>query len=280
VRVSCTGLPDLDATLALTRPSGTAKGTIILVSGGPGTVFFNDGFADPYVQDGFNVVQMAWASSWETADGAGVKSAACRPASIFKYAFTTVHHQSRTAGFCGQGSSGGGAALAYSLAQYGMANYFDYLVIGAGPGVARMDYGCDPPLYTGGPRNLCPLLTSAPFAYPTGGLVNGWENTTTCAKPNPLSSDIDRWAADSIVSAGASYTYPNTAMSWFFCVTPTTVNESTGQGSFLIEKVVPKNSPPDVNCYSGVCQDEAVWGDPSAFNTTLSEMLSQCVPNH
>jgi hypothetical protein len=280
VRVSCTGLPDLDATLSLARPSGSPKGTIILVSGGPGTTFLNSGFADDYVGDGFNVVQLAWASDWANANGAGVKNAACRPASIFKFAFNTVQQQSRKTGFCGQGTSGGGAALAYALGQYGMSNYFDYVVIAAGPGVARMDYACDPPLYTGAPRDLCPLLTSAPFAYPSGGKVDGWENTTTCAQPNPLASDIARWAGDSVVTTGMNYTYPKTAMSWFFCVTPGSLNESTGQGSFLIEKVLPKNAPPDVNCYSGTCQGEAVWNDPNAFNTTLSEMLAQCAPNH
>lgn len=55
---------------------------------------------------------------------------------------------------------------------------------------------------------------------------------------------------------------------------------STGQGTFLIDQVIPKNAPPDVNCYSGTCQSEAVWQDPAAFSTTESEMLAECVPNH
>ncbi len=280
VSVSCTGLPDIPATLGVAFPSGTAIGTIILLSGGPGTDFFNDGFADTYVNDGFNVVQLAWASDWASANDAGVKSAACRPASIFKYVFNVVQRQSRTTGFCGQGISGGGGALAYALSEYAMSNNFDYVAIAAGPGVSRMDYGCDPSLYMGGPRNLCPLLTNAPFAYPSGTKVDVWEGTTTCAQPNPLPSDIARWTADSIVTAGAAYNYPNTAMSFFFCVTPGSLSETTGQGSFLIDQVVPLNAPPDVNCYSGSCEGEAVWQDKTAFNTTVSEMLSRCVPNH
>jgi hypothetical protein len=68
-------------------------------------------------------------------------------------------------------------------------------------------------------------------------------------------------------------------MSWYFCATPP-VNNSTGEGKFLIDKVVPKNNPPDVSCYSGVCKGEAVWQDPNAFNATQSEMLTQCVANH
>jgi hypothetical protein len=280
ITVSCPGLPDLNATLGAALASGSAKGTIILLNGSGGTTFFNSGFADTYLGDGFNVVQLAWASDWASANGAGVKSAACRPATVFKTVFDTVQLRSRTAGFCGQGISGGGGALAYSLAHYGLSSYFDYVVLAGGPGVARMDYGCDKSLYTGGPRNLCPLLPNAIFAYGSGKLVNGWENTTTCTDANPLPGDIDRWTADSIISTGASYLYPQTGMSWFFCATPPAGGGSTGQGSFLIDQVVPKNAPPDVNCYSGVCQSESVWQDPSAFSTTVSEMLAQCVPNH
>jgi hypothetical protein len=280
ILVSCPGLPDIDATQAVAPPTGTPKGTIILLSGGPGTANFNSGFANAYTADGFQVVQIAWASDWASANGAGVKSAACRPSTFFKYVFETAQRASRTKGFCGQGISGGGGALAYSLAQYGLANFFDYVVIAAGPGVSRMDYGCDTPLYTGPPRNLCPLLPNASFTYGSGKLVNGWENTTTCTAKNPLPQDITRWTADSIVTAGALYSYPKTGMSWFFCVTPPAGGGSTGEGTFLIDQVIPKNAPPDVSCYSGICQSENVWQDPSAFRTTESEMVAQCVPNH
>jgi len=243
VNVSCPKLPDLTATLSEAFPAGTAKGTIILVNGGGGTTFFNSGFANTYRNDGFRVVQLAWTSDWEDAGGVGLKSASCRGATIFRYMFYTVQGADRTSGFCAQGTSGGGAAIAYALAQYRLSDYFDYVVIGAGPGVARMDYGCDRALYTGPALNLCPLLTNAPYAFTSGVKVDPWENTTTCAVKQPLQSDIDKWAADSLVTTGANYLYPKTAMSWFFCVTPP-VNNSTGEGKFLIDQVLPKNTPP------------------------------------
>jgi len=282
ITVSCPGLPDLNATLGVAIPSGSLRGTIVLHGGGPGTNFLNNGFPNTYLGDGFNVVQIAWTSDWASANGAGVKSAACRPAAVFNFVFRGVHRANRSLGFCGQGGSGGGAALGYSLAEYGLSTEFDYVLIAAGPGVSRMDYGCDPPLYTGPPLNLCPLLQDAPFAYSPGSAsrTDMWEGTTTCGNSNPTQSDIDRWTADSIVTSGANYFYPHTAMSWFFCVTQPGVNESTGQGSFLIQQVVPKNAPPDVNCYSGVCQGESVWQDPSAFNAAVSDMLSLCAANH
>jgi hypothetical protein len=281
VAVSCPAIPDLGATLAVSRPKGSPKGTVILLSGGSGVGLLNEGFVDAYTGDGFQVVQVGWARDWAGANGAGFTRTSCRPSTIFKYVFQTVHHSSRTTGFCGQGISGGGAQLAYSLTQYGLADYFDYLVIAAGPAVTALDYGCDPALYKGGPRNLCPLLTNAPYAYPaTMRAFNMWENTTSCASDKPLASDISRWRADSIVAPDAIFSYPHTSMSWFFCVTPATVNVSTGQGSFLIDAVKPMNAPPDVNCYSGRCRGESVWQDPDGFKKTESEMLSKCVPNH
>jgi len=278
IRVTCPAVPDLTATLSAASPTGTAKGTIILVNGGGGTTFFNSGFANAYLNDGFRVVQLAWTSDWEDANGAGLKSASCRGATIFRYVFYTVQGADRTSGFCAQGTSGGGAAIGFALAQYGLSDYFDYIVIGAGPGVARLDYGCDKSLYTGPPLNLCPLLTNAPYAFTSGVKVDTWENTTTCATQQPLQSDIDKWMADSLVTTGGNYTYPKTGMSWFFCTTPP-VNISTGEGKLFIDQVHPKKTP-DVNCYSGICKGESVWQDKTAFNNTHSEMLSQCIPNH
>ena len=281
VTVSCPGIPSIKATIGVATPTGTPKGTVILHAGGSGTQFLDFGFPESYSAAGFNSVQIAWGSDWAAAAGVGVKTAACRPATLFQYIFTTVHQSSRSAGFCGQGSSGGGATLGYALADYGLNDYFDYVVIAAGPGLARMDYGCDGSLYTGPPLNVCSSLTNAPYIYATRSAqqFNTWENTTSCESPNPLASDIARWNADSIVTEGANFSYPQTAMSWFTCTTPP-VNESTGQGEFLIEQVVPKNTSPDVNCYSGICQGEIVWNDPNAVSQTVSEMQTNCVPNH
>ena len=167
--------------------------------------------------------------------------------------------------------------MAFAMAHYGLADYLDYVVIGGGPGVSRLDYGCDRALYTGPKLNLCPLLTDAPYGFGNGDKVNGWEATTTCATKNPPQADIDKWASDSIISTGANYSYPKTSMSWYFCTTKP--NNSTGQGKFLIDQVQPKNVP-DVSCYSGICQNEAVWQDPAAADATKAEMLSMCVPNH
>ena len=279
--VSCAGLPDINVTTVVSQPSGAPVGTVILHAGGAGNMLLNNGFPADYIARGFRSVQVSWATDWAAANGVGVKSAACRPATLFYYIFTSVHQSSRSAGFCAQGSSGGGAAIAYSLAHYGMGDYFDHTVVAAGPGLTRMDYGCNSHLYQGGPLNLCSSLTDAPYLYTSRNaqMFNNWESTTTCESPNPTQSDTNRWASDSIVTSGGNYTYPQTSMSWFTCTTQP-VNESTGQGKLLIDQVLPKGSAANVSCYSGVCRGESVWTDSMAYDDTLSDMQRNCVPNH
>jgi hypothetical protein len=252
-------------------PTGTAKGTIILVSGAGGTAFLNSGFGSAYIGDGFRVVQLAWTTYWEDTGGVGLKSASCRGATVFKYVFDNVHGGDRTTGFCAQGTSGGGAAITCS-----------HRAIRSVGGVG--DQGTQVEGSASVQRFVAAVIHASNAG--TGGnydviekIREAVENTTTCGAKSPLSSDIKKWAADSIVTAGVNFTYPKTAMSWYFCATPP-VNNSTGEGKFLIDRVIPKNNPPDVSCYSGVCKDEAVWQDPNAFNATQNEMIAQCVPNH
>ena len=172
------------------------------------------------------------------------------------------------------------ATFADAVSHYGLDSIFDHLILAGGPTLNRMDYGCDPTLYQGGPLNLCPQLTNAPYAYAgaTVGTVNGVEATTTCASTSPPQSDVATWTADSIVSSKGNYTYPKTTMSWFECVAAP-VNESTGQGKFLIDSVAPLN-PPDVSCYASSCSGEAVWASATAVSDTIANMEAKCVPHH
>jgi hypothetical protein len=293
VSVSCPGSPDIVATIAVVEPTGTPKGTIVAHAGGSGTGYFNGGeegkgFAAAYAGQGFRFVEIAWASDWASGVGS-IKTAACRPATAFHWMFENIHGGSKTAGFCGTGTSGGSAALSYSLTAYGLDSDWDYMVLGAGPAPARIDYGCDPTLYSGAPRNLCPQLTDAPYAYSPGvaKIAAGWEGTASCGTTPDAGgtspADIAKWTADSVAAPGADFDYPQTGLSWWFCLT--TPNETTGQGSFLIDQVHPQGGTPDVHCYGGatspsVCQNEYVFEDPDAFSAAVDEMTTKCVPNH
>jgi hypothetical protein len=290
--VMCPNEPDISVTIADVEPKGTPIGTIVAHDGGSGTGFYNgntmstNNFSGSLTAKNYRFVQVAWASDWATT-GKGIKQAGCRPATVFQWIFDNIHEQSKTTGFCAMGQSGGAAAVLYSIAAYGLKDEWDYLQLAAGPTPARLDYGCDPSLYTGGPRNLCPLLTSAPYQYDyvasgsssIDSIVDGWEGTSTCNGTSPPAADIAMWASDSLLSPGDDLDYPQTSMSFWYCVS--TPNMSTGQGSFFIDQAQPKNNLADaVNCYSGTCTSEEVFEDSTAFDLAVTDMTQNCVPNH
>jgi hypothetical protein len=289
LQISCPGVPDLDVLIADSEPTGAPLGTIVAHDGGAGTGLYNGntgkpgvGFAQSMTAKGYRFVQVAWATDWAST-GHGIKTAGCRPATLFRWIFDNVHGGSRTTGFCAMTASGGTAAALYSIAAYGLKDIWDYLQLAAGPTPARIDYGCEPSLYTGGTRDLCPLLTNAPWQYklPSSSILSiadGWEGTQSCGSASPPAADVATWANDSLISPTADLDYPQTTMTFWHCAT--TPNMSTGQSTFFIDQVHPKNDPVEVNCYSGTCQAEEVFEDSGAFDLAVQEMASNCVPNH
>jgi hypothetical protein len=106
--------------------------------------------------------------------------------------------------------------------------------------------------------------------------VNSIEGTTSCGSDAGASSaEIAKWAADSVVSPGASYDYPLTPLSFWYC--SNSPNETTGLGSFLTEQVT---SSATVTCAGGACLGEPVWTDPTNFANMVSDMVAGCVPRH
>jgi hypothetical protein len=283
VDVTCPGIGPDSATLAITQPSGTAKGTLLMMAGGGGTKFFDVSDYSTYLNAGLRLVEIAWATDWPSSGSMSPLTGACRAATLSRWIFDNVHGGdavAHTAGFCGLGISGGGAFFAYSVAHYGEKNIYDYLSILSGPSVSRLDYGCDPSLYTGAPRYLCPLLPDPPFAFDSEFIpgINGMNQTTTCGAASPAPADIAKWTANSIVSPGADYQYPQTAMSFWFCA-GTMLNESSGLGSFLVEQVRPLGQPAPVGCYTQ-CTGENVLADPAGKQAQEDAMIAGCVPRH
>jgi hypothetical protein len=123
-------------------------------------------------------------------------------------------------------------------------------------------------------------LSPAPFNYQGGGttgptqLINGGEGTATCGTSN-ASQDLARFAADSIVSPGATYDHPNTDMRFFWCTSATT-NEVTGLGSFYYDAITSSKSS---GCYTG-CTGEMVGQDDAGYADIHGSMLMNCTPRH
>jgi hypothetical protein len=281
--VRCPGIEDLVVTMAVTTPLGGTGQTVVLLQGGGGTDFFSHfGVANDLVGKGIRTVQFAWAAPWEISMANSMLAAACRPATLLRWAFANPHAGSRAAGFCALGQSGGSAEVAYALAHYGLGDTLDFGMMTAGPPFGRIDYGCAQQSYTGPAITECPgamtPIQNAPIAYGTaaaGPLVNMAEGTTTCGTGPASPADLARWAADSVVSPGASYDYPRTPVSFWYC--GNTPNETTGLGWFYNSQIT---SSREVNCVAGMCQGEEVYADPPTLSAIEQELSQRCMPNH
>src|SRR5262245_11297109 len=96
--VSCPGTKDIAALVQVIEPSGTPAGTVLTFTGAAGTTL-NSGAQ--YVAQSYRVVVFAWATEWEVTgtDTPSIKAAACRPATLVKWAFDGPHAQDKSTGF-------------------------------------------------------------------------------------------------------------------------------------------------------------------------------------
>jgi hypothetical protein len=293
IRVTGFGTDDLGAIAAVKAPAAPT-GTVVLHRGG-GTAFFPSLFADEYVARGLRVVLVAWESDWEQVGGGrpggSIKEAACRPSTFVDWVWSRYHQGDRAKGFCAQGHSGGSGALGYVLAHYGLGAKLDYAMLSAGPVFGRLDLGC-----TAAPTDTTLVCPGFPNRYnyqrPGSAVrIDGWEHTSTCQN-SPSPGDVVHWASDSVVSDGAVYDYPQTALSFWQCMG---VNEAPGQGDFFADRVtstvtrlecVPSTSThcngseaPWAPCTTaGTCANPAP--ECVEFCTMVDQMMADCRPRH
>jgi hypothetical protein len=294
------------------------------MSGHRGTSFHVENMAE-YAQAGLRTIAISYemdtdhdgwlcarddCPTYANPDEPGVKDAACRPATIVR------HYSQDGEALCAQGHSTGTAALAYALAWYGGDAWLDYVQLTAFMPAARMDYGCDPTRYgarTRSYRGTNPdgreqsvsdrrfdYASTLPFAAETFDLSNGLPAGTCAAHPAPGVTDEQaaRLARNSVVSEGADYTYPDTVIDHFACLSRKSVTD--GQGSWWLEQVQPANPgrvfmQAQEQVQNGGargdrqqrgCTGEEVWWkedgrSPSSLRQlTIDRMIGQCVPRH
>jgi hypothetical protein len=282
--------PDSDAitvTYGRTNEAG-AGGTIVLFSGAGGTTAVaypgaEASYAQDYVNDGYQVVQLAWAADWENTNSAAtphpkisnVKTAACRPATFLKYVHDHFLHNASIDPTCAQGSSAGSAAIAYSLAWYGAADYLDKVELTNGPVFSDIDRGCK---VTGTHDNVtvCPSGQTGCVGWGSGVSVwvqyrqgadlemQQWTGDTTCAGPNNTSgSSSTNWKAMSIDDGTSNWvkTYPNTHMSAWLCksVSSGAMNNSSPEGQLYYSVLTPGSREFVVTAISGCDGPEGIF---------------------
>jgi hypothetical protein len=298
---NCPGAPNLSATVWIVTlaSSTTLKGTVFFHSGGGGTSNFTSGGATRktveanYEAAGFQLVDIAWDSDWEQTSTPSIVGGACRPASVALWIFSNshIHGARRDIGFCGQGQSGGSAVMGYLLAEYGLENFFDYVIFSAGPVFARVDCGCDTQAPGCAMTQLCPELSlanqQAHLGYGQQAWLDSLTGTSTCGQNTGVNPGDPIWNADSVVTAsGADLFYPQTGMSAWYCVDPATLNTSAPEGSYFVHAAsqLQLGRQPDVFCTATGCTGEGVYN--GTINgvpvTTLmaQQMAAGCIPRH
>ncbi|MEO8550192.1 MAG: hypothetical protein ABI678_09460, partial [Kofleriaceae bacterium] len=273
VTVSCPGIEAIDATVKIVEPANPTR-TVTVIGPGGGTHFYETAnLVDDYLARSFRVVLVQWHGDWElSSTHPSLKAAGCRPATIYQW----VHDRYAAPGaaFCVHGSSGGSGAVGYALAHYGMSSIIDHALMSFGPVFSEVQYGCEPALYTGGPRYLCDELPDAPFAYnvnQNAPALNAWEGTSTCVVGDPSAEDVARWTADSI-DTGGTYDYPDTGTSFYYCIP---ANAGAGLGTFFIDRVTAPVK--ETHCFTD-CSGEMLTVED--MKMMVDEMDRDCVVRH
>jgi hypothetical protein len=264
VVTGCTGADDLQFSFSYDAPASPI-GVIVLFSGGSGTsASAYPGaeltYAQDYFNDGYAVIQVAWAWDWEdttipsgyTGGGSSlslapnIEAAACRPATFLNYINNTAAVHPSGKPVCAQGASAGSGAIGYSTAWYNGASFLKNVELLSGPVFSNIEQGCVVP--NAGTQTVCgsgqygcssgtTSWTDAPqyvSGYRSG--VRGWTGDPSCnGSGNTSSSSNSAWLAMSIVTTGADLTYTSNGMAGWLC-------SSYQSGTCLSSQGCPNNS--------------------------------------
>jgi len=172
LNTSCDGVTDWSVYLKVNAPAGTPKGTVIFTTGSGGSALYDNDSPDFFYIDsttgvstngglavvqgvlnaGFTTVQVSFGApfnatntenGWLQGPG-GVRRLACRYATAAQWVYDNIHKANANAPYCATGNSGGSAAIAYAVTEYGLDSKFSMIEPTSGPVTTRLDEGCSP----------------------------------------------------------------------------------------------------------------------------------------
>ncbi len=297
---SCQFADDLGFTYGYETPSGDLAGTIVLLEGGGGTnPYMDPDYAQTYLQEGYQVVYLAWDTDWEftgSGTGSSIKYAACRPATFLQYISQNLYSRG---GMCAQGDSAGSGAVAYALAWYGEGSFLDNVELLSGPVFGDIEQGCVVPnastveVCSAGQYGCVGSQWPDSPAYVDGdeGEVADWSGISGCNGGRKTSDFAnDGWKAMSIVDGtdDPSFNYPTTGVAGWLCSNDNSVqNNSAAEGEFFYQQFTTSNqtaaySVTRINSCQGV---EGVSGGElpdgqNGFDAISNNMLGACFKRH
>ncbi|MEC7583744.1 MAG: hypothetical protein VYE77_05460 [Planctomycetota bacterium] len=209
LQVDCPGISSIEVRLRVTDPAPglTRRGTVVLGTGGGGTLFYGERTGGPELitalaSRGFRCIDRAWTRGWFD-DPVSVRKQSCRYATLLQW----IHQNLHGAGvFCATGTSGGSAELGYALTTWSSADILDTAVLTGGPPMSRLDKICGlDPSWNG---NCQQHIQPGVFECGTPGCTLQ-PNHQVCIACSPLATATDL-EADSILFPGATLSFPDT----------------------------------------------------------------------
>jgi hypothetical protein len=307
--VSCPGTLDLPVTYGIKDAVGKSRGTIVLFSGGDGTATFGvqTDYMAAYSGAGFQSVAVVWDTMWEsTGLIPNLKSAACRPATLLNFFHQSLY---RGGGMCAHGVSAGSAAVAYSLANYGSADYLDNVELLAGPVFSDISEGCNhrSPKMTvcgSGCKTGKPSEGGWPDAPQYDGSASalvdhasGSTGSNSCKSGTVSGAQLSAWKNMSIVDGlgDSTFQYPQTGMAGWLC-SNTSIhcqgaacqNNSSAEGQIFYKNISAPTAPYAVyrvdHCIGEEGLNTGVLPPPNqnltGFAAISADMIKNCTLRH
>jgi hypothetical protein len=201
------------------RPAeGEVQGMVVLLSGGPGTDYWEEGdsgvetFLGNLTERGLTVLRVRWRMGWLQAtagERAGPKQTGCRPATLLAWIHDVLYvpleldPPPQTCGYCVAGQSGGASEVGYALSFYGIDPLVDVAAMSGGPTYADIAPGC-----------LDPFDRKFYDAFHRSLLDGAYGFRRSSGPCFEMSDDWGpRWAADSI-EVGGTYVYGETRVAF------------------------------------------------------------------
>jgi len=289
--VSCPGVADLSAYLKVNNPQNAPIGTVLLNVGTGGSGLYDDPTAGGYdfgqnvvqglIVAGYNTVQISFGApfndnqknGWLQGPG-GVRRVACRYAAVADWVYN--HPQlinpnvsvSTSAPMCATGNSGGSAAIAYAVFEYGLDSELAMIEPTSGPVTSRLDLGCSS-CSASAVSNVCANSNNVPnmcYLDADAKIIDEAYQSAGSSTPTPCTDGLHnnanpslgaRLLSDSILYGGSTQNInlPNTVVKQLLGDNDT--SNAVPQATTWEGRVTPSPSSPSPRfaCLAGVQHD-------------------------
>lgn len=221
---------------------------------------------------GFQTVDVKWERGWFLAAAGSRENPpllACKPATLVRWVYETLHEATPEHAFCATGHSNGAAELAYLLSRYGMADILSLVILEAGPNWARLDHAC---LEDAAHGDLFDDLNGRStndlaFGYPNDG-------SGACARERRLWRETFRRTGVAVDDEW-TYRYPATQVAFLFGAADPTVTGRHGAyyHDWLLQAGTPLLTRTDVPGSGHIPS-----GDPAGAVLMRDLFLAECRP--